>query len=215
MGTKSNIKQTILLDMDGILSDYFRSSIKVNFRNKKYDLDLYIDNLYKEWNTIYKNQWDMAKALDIDDDEWWKKTNFPSFWEHMPKTKECDEVINLVKKYVDKDNLFICSSHGNCPISAHGKCIWLKKYFPDFYKNQVLTQHKELLANPNHILIDDNESNIKKFKNKGGKTILFPRPWNSKWNKIEKKNPNYDPTVEKNLLLMYLDLELQKVFRNE
>ncbi len=207
----------ILLDMDGILSDYFRSAIQVNFKHNLFPNNdtLYPELLYKKWNTLFKGQWDMAKALEIDDDLWWKKTNYLDFWENMPKTKECDEVVHIIKDYVTNDNLFICSSHGNCEISSHGKCLWLKKYFKDIYKNQVLTQHKHLLANERHILIDDNELNIIKFRDDGGIGILFPRPWNSLWDEIEKQNPEYNPDIEKKLLLTYLDNELKKVFDND
>jgi 5'(3')-deoxyribonucleotidase len=42
----------------------------------------------------------------------------------------------------------------------------------------VFTSHKELLADDDSCLIDDDEKNIKAFREAGGNALLFPQPWN-------------------------------------
>jgi hypothetical protein len=37
---------------------------------------------------------------------------------------------------------------------------------------------KHLMANPKHLLIDDNARNCQKFSDAGGLAILFPQRWN-------------------------------------
>lgn len=46
------------------------------------------------------------------------------------------------------------------------------------------THGKELLAAPDHVLIDDADANGKKFTARGGKSITFPQHWNARANFI-------------------------------
>ena len=104
-------------------------------------------------------------------------------WENLNKTPECDELIKTLKERFGT-NTYIASSPCDAR-SAGGKFKWLEKNLPTFIKGEIpsrrviFTRHKELLAKPDTILIDDYEKNVKKFITEGGKAILFPRQWNS------------------------------------
>jgi len=42
----------------------------------------------------------------------------------------------------------------------------------------LFSWHKEKLAAPCRLLIDDRSENVKAFRDAGGSAILVPRPWN-------------------------------------
>lgn len=61
-----------------------------------------------------------------------------------------------------------------------GKRDWVRKntqFCP--YKDLTLCSSKEVHAGPGKVLIDDSDSNIKKWCDAGGAGWLVPRPWNA------------------------------------
>jgi hypothetical protein len=44
----------------------------------------------------------------------------------------------------------------------------------------VTTAPKRLLAKPDHVLIDDKDSNVEEFIKDGGRAYMPPQPWNSR-----------------------------------
>lgn len=97
------------------------------------------------------------------------------FWANLPPTKEFDNVLKLL------DNITICT-YAVTPAALFGKEAWCKKYLGNL--PVVYTKHKEKLAHPTALLIDDYDAHYENFS-EHGHAILFPRPWN--------KNSGLDP----------------------
>lgn len=103
-------------------------------------------------------------------------------WASVPESAEFDLLLQYCEALVGRENICVLtglvSSYMNCPGCLDGKIDWLQKHFP---KGQhfLIGLSKHFCAQPDALLIDDNEDNINKFRKHGGQTILVPRPWNS------------------------------------
>ena len=79
------------------------------------------------------------------------------------------------------DFCFLTSSgnHSKRPIyaagGAYGKLLWLAENFNGVSVSICRDKYKH--ANPNALLIDDNEGNVRKFRNSGGRAFLFPHAY--------------------------------------
>ncbi len=159
--------KTILLDMDGVL---------VNFQKHCFD----IFNLdYENINNLCV--WDMSKLVGLSGSDFFKTIK-----EHGPIFLNCEpypwykELIELCKQYTD--NLVIASSPiVHYPETYTEKIYWLNKH--DINEDNgigvMLGVQKELMANPDTVLIDDSDKNITKFRKEYGKTITFPQYYNN------------------------------------
>jgi hypothetical protein len=102
-----------------------------------------------------------------------------SFWATVPKSRECDDLVHTAGCLVGHENVFIATTPTKDP-EAHGaKVEWIKANLPEWIHRQYfITPRKWILAQPGAILIDDHAENCSRFEYEGGKSILFPRPWN-------------------------------------
>ena len=154
----------ILLDMDGVLADFYGHWLKVAGR----------ESLIKDWPL---GEPSISKVASISLFEFWEITVLPDFWYDIPKLPWFDDLINLVRKF----GIFtICSDPGPYPNAASQKIRWLKKYLGMRFDDYMLGPLKYLMAG-NGILIDDSDENINAFKAHGGQAILFPACTNSNW----------------------------------
>lgn len=142
---------TILLDMDGVLSDF-----------------------EKQFGGLYGQE-----ALKNRDRKLWVE-QWPDFienkqFEKLPKFPGCDELLSFIRKYPEIQVEILTSSGG---LKFHEqvkeqKKAWLKKY-GIAYKPHVVPgrKHKKEYATPETILIDDTEDVIESFNKAGGIGIL-------------------------------------------
>jgi hypothetical protein len=109
----------------------------------------------------------------------WKKCEGFSFWSHMDKTEEADEIINLL---TGLDWRFLTASPRTLPFGHDawsGKSMWVERNYPEHYHRlTVVTGEKSWYARKDELLIDDFDHNVNEWK-RVGPAILFPRPWNS------------------------------------
>lgn len=147
----------ILLDMDGVLTDLAYHIFQ--WHGVPYP---------KPWP---KMEYDIAKIMSKSQKECWDLPTF--FWSTIPKTREYEHILRLL----EGQEIVVCTSPTDAR-SAHGKLDWLKRNYPDGYDDFVICRDKSHLANRNTLLIDDHDKKVAKFRMKGGRAILFPRPWN-------------------------------------
>ena len=162
----------ILLDLDDVLSDCTMSALKyLGCTDPKFDPGWGYDIL-RAVNELQPKEFtaDMLwSRLDID------------FWSNMPKSRECDWLLDVAAGLVGSKNVCVLSS-ATYPAAMIGKLKWMEKNLPDWMQGQYLFgSHKEFCAAPNHLLIDDNDANVDNFRDAGGQAILVPRPWNHKY----------------------------------
>jgi len=155
----------IILDVDGVLADFTEAACKVHghsgFRSTKWDFFL-------DW--------------DISETEFWGKIHAlgNSFYEDL--VQPYPWLAELMTRIDTADDWVLMTATGNNPACYSGKKIWVDKYIQPLFQKEVkliMGHEKHLLAGPNRLLIDDNETNVSKFLSAGGYSILFAQPWNS------------------------------------
>lgn len=147
-----------LLDMDGVLVNFIQGMID------SHGWDIEHDDV-ASWNFHY--------SLGLTDKEFWQPSYSTDWWlnlEPYPEAKQFWTSLSWIS-----DVVFCTSPNMADPTCASQKAMWLKKH--GFTGDYCIGPRKELLAG-NGILIDDSENNVAKFRQAGGRAILFPRPWN-------------------------------------
>lgn len=154
----------VFLDMDGVIADFARSALAANGITD-YQYSELTQDIAKQFCENEKQEQEFYEKLQYD------------FWVNLPKTAEADFVVDLLHRLYGED-LAIASSPLRISGCAQGKIDWLKKNFPFLERRLLLGKPKYLMAAPDKLLIDDLEENIERFESRGGRGLLFPRPWN-------------------------------------
>lgn len=154
----------ILVDMDGVLVDFAGASCA----------------LHGKPGTLIDGP-DIAATLGISTNDFWEPIDDlgPGFWSDLPDLPWTEDLLNLVADYGASDRWHIATSPSLCPFSAMGKVIWLQHRLGRGFRRYMIGSQKWLMAKPGHVLIDDNEENIRLFELHGGSGILVPQTWNS------------------------------------
>ena len=154
-----------LIDLDGVLTDFVGACCKVH----------HMEDPYKDGENA--GEFDLAKLFDMSDTEFWHPLNKQSFWVNMKKTKEADQIVDIVEKKFGKENCAILTSPSDSELSIVGKINWVKDHYPQFKRRIIVAACKSFMARDN-ILIDDKDENVEEFDKYGGGGILLPRMWN-------------------------------------
>lgn len=152
----------ILLDCDGVLADFVTASIEAHGRSDTHDQ---IDS----WD-YFRDGWGMSPV------EFWTALRGRDFWTDI---RPYPWIAEFHKKLQELGTVTILTSPCDDTECASGKAIWLDKHLGIRPSATMIGSRKELLAKSKHLLIDDSESNVNKFRDAGGHAILFPQPWNS------------------------------------
>jgi hypothetical protein len=153
----------IFVDMDGVLCDFISAAFEVH--GKKYDAETYP-----------KLEWSIASVLGITEDEFWRVIDDCKhrFWPSLNRYPWASELLFEARSVASVSLLSTPSKSG---FSHSGKRVWVDEHAPDV--ELILCKSKHFLAAPGRVLIDDNDGNIKKWRDNGGLGILFPQPWNA------------------------------------
>lgn len=158
-----HINPIFYVDMDGVLVDWYRKMIIDH--GQEYDIDYILSRDTKKIEEIFPCM--TRKSMDdiMNDYNWWK---------NIPKTPECDELLDVVNTYTQSKNtnIILLSKPKNIE-SIIGKIIWIKNNLK-FAHSYVFTKRKYNYADNNSILIDDYSKNTTQFSNHGGNVILYP-----------------------------------------
>ena len=136
----------IFSDMDGVITDF-------NNRYKKY-----AGMMPAEYEKKFGKDkfWELADAEGV------------AFWVGMPWMEDGKTYWDYIKKY----DVELLSSPSRSETSRLGKRLWVRNNLPGIKLTLAQAYNKQNYAAPNHILIDDRESNIKQWRDKGGIGIL-------------------------------------------
>lgn len=165
----------IYLDMDGVLTNFEKGIFKAH--NKELDL--------LNWP---KGESEITNIWGITIEEFREPMEDENFWINLEPDPQFDNLFKLLDSYIKRGELCIATSHSGLPGAASGKVKWLDKYCPNI--PYAITKHKYLFVNNNSILIDDYDVNIEKFIKYGGRGILTPKPWNSKYKEYYDSTPD-------------------------
>lgn len=150
------------LDMDGVLVDFVNGALR------------------EHGHTIPAGmvKWDFNKQLNIPDPEFWGPFG-RSFWANLEWMREGQELLSELEALFTPEHIVILSTPCGTPGCAEGKLDWIKKHLPKYKRQYLFGPAKHLCASPSHILIDDYDHNVDKFRTYGGKACLVPRSWNT------------------------------------
>ena len=156
------MSNVVLLDMDGVLCDFVKSALTRHGRMDKYPVE----------------QWDMAAELGITDAEFWNPLVGHEFWCGIDPYEWCFDLVDIVQS-ASNGNVTLATSPCSDPFSASGKVAWIQKHLKHLARKFLIGPEKHRMAKSGVVLIDDSDSNCAKFSEAGGRSILFPQPWNA------------------------------------
>lgn len=150
----------IVLDMDGVLADFNAGACEVHNR------PLYAPTrwaYYEDWGITEEDFWRPIKELGA------------SFYKVcVPTCPWKQDILNIVR-YYDPEFLIATANPMHAGLLA-GKVGWLNHYVGPGHV--MIGDSKHLLASEGRILIDDNDDNVRRFRDHGGSAVTFPQPWN-------------------------------------
>jgi len=161
------MKHKVFLDLDGILADFVAGICEAHKREDPYELKKNMGS------------YDLLQVWEISPDELWGPANSLEFWKNIKRTSEADDIMNIVLEYFDEEQVCFLTApteHHGC---HSGKFEWIMQHYPSFKHRYLIGNPKQFCAGPRSLLIDDSEKNVKAFLKEGGRSILYPRPWNA------------------------------------
>lgn len=173
-------KPVILLDMDEVLVDFVGGVYRMWGVSRE---EVEALRTPGEWCVLEPLEKAVNQTLGIDG--FWDAIHAvgSEFWEALDPLPWADELIELVESW--DVPWYVVTAPSDCPTSYNGKVRWLKARFGSRFDRFIISPHKELLAQPGRVLIDDREENVHKFtvgsdgRPTGGAGIIFPSRGNS------------------------------------
>jgi 5'(3')-deoxyribonucleotidase len=165
----------ILLDMDGVIANFFAASLAAHSAAvvKKYGIKFQ----FEIDATFPRGDWDIPKLLGITAKDFWDPIDNYDFWINVPAF---DGARAFVEELQTVAPVTICTSASWSSDCAKAKIEWIENHIgrkiPAFVCHHGAK--KSLLANPEHLLIDDYIKNIHEFRNAGGAVHHVLGPWN-------------------------------------
>jgi len=174
----------IFLDLDDVLNCCTMTCLRrIGCPVKERDLHLFDPewefDIVKAANAIHPTKKFTTESF------WWEINR--GTWRTMPKSEECDWLIELCVDIVGRKNICVLTTPINDPDCAAGKVEWIQENLPGWLHRQFLIGlPKWICAHHGALLIDDKYQNVVEFRRAGGQAIVVPRPWNLHYNKDPK-----------------------------
>ncbi len=158
------MKTRILLDMDGVLTDFVGGALRIHGWTRE------------AFEHVWPLQsYDLAGPMGLTEEAFWRPISAMNevFWMGLQPLPWARELMELIRSVTD--DWYIVSRPSQDPSCYSGKAFWLKRFFQDqSFDRFVLTPHKHIFVGPNVLLIDDLEENINNFVAVGGDGLVFP-----------------------------------------
>jgi 5'(3')-deoxyribonucleotidase len=158
------------LDVDGVLADF------VGGVHRK----LGIEFSYDAWP--YKKGpegWNFHDEIGITFEDLSELCDF-EFWKNLEWTPDGHDILRVVLRYFDPNQITLLTSPMPNVMSASGKMAWIMDKLPAYkFRTGIWTDSKAILAGvPDSVLVDDHQKNTDVWQAGGGRAVLVPRPWN-------------------------------------
>jgi len=163
----------ILLDLDGCLVDFLGGACK--FHNKAYD-----GHPHDPENQTEQKPWNIEPVFQMSAPKLWNPLGY-EFWLNLEPLPWCYEVVELLSARFGEENICLLTSPVRTKGCIEGKMDWIRKNLPQFRRRFLIGPRKEFCASPTSVLIDDHSDNIDRFIAAGGRTFLFPAPYNARF----------------------------------
>jgi len=166
--------ELIVLDMDGVLADFFGAALAIMNRE------------YPDIVPWTRENWPKGEDggiepfYDVSPEEFWGHINGePNFWYNLPMLPWAKELVRKVKERSER--YVIMTSPSLDPQCFSQKYLWLRDKLKVSHFSIIVGGQKELLAGRNRLLIDDRQKTCGKFIEEGGSAALFPNEQNVNW----------------------------------
>jgi 5'(3')-deoxyribonucleotidase len=162
-------QRQILLDMDGVLSNFVEGAIGQLNRELATDLTVkeYVQKGYG---------WNMWEPYEITPNAWWSLLEKdPNIWSNLKPFPWAKQLYNKLKEFGE---VTILTAPSENPYCAAQKIGWLYGHLGINSSSVMIGSRKYLMAG-NGILIDDYPKNVKDFTEAGGEGIVVPSNWNT------------------------------------
>lgn len=172
------MQREIYLDLDGVCVDFISGAISAHNHDP--------DEVLARWATDHRGVLNPYDVMGIEMDTFLDRLHEmgESFWIEL---KAYPWFEDLYMQLSGIGHVMFCTASTRSPSCLSGKLHWLQERFGHDFQDFVLTTHKERLAHRDACLIDDFDSNVNRFRLRGGHGILFPQIWNS--NHVIAQNP--------------------------
>lgn len=163
----------VLLDMDGVLVDMV-GGICERFGWT------YPSHLTDARQRCGKTTYYLAEVFGVTRDDIWPHLG-REFWAGLQPLPWWQEVLSLLEERFGEENICLLTHPIETDGAVDGKRDWVRRMLPQYANRYLIGPSKEFCASPRHVLVDDHETNIAKFRLAGGHTFLFPSPWNKRY----------------------------------
>jgi len=163
-----NSLNCILLDIDGVLADFFGGVCKIYGKNP--------EEVAISMN--YRVPWDLSLVFSDFTGENVVKICSEEFWANLDIYPWANLLIQSLRSEFPLAKIQFCTSAGLASTkyfinAINGKLKWLKKHFPDLIDTTVFCHNKRHIIGDKTVLIDDNPV----FLNTN-RIVPFPQWWN-------------------------------------
>lgn len=176
MKNRSEDLKTLYLDMDGVVVDLVLAMMNRHGAPYPYE--------NKERHGIFE----MSGFFGLSREAMWDGLD-ADFWASAPPHDDLPATKAAISEVTSWDNVCIVTSPvsvrtGDC---VDGKLRWIRRHIPELpAKNVAFCAKKYLLAGPDKVLLDDWEENTVPFDAAGGRSVLFPRHWNTRHEQVDR-----------------------------
>lgn len=158
------MKPSLLLDVDGVICDFIGGMIR------SHGWDITPD----DWTS-----WSHHHTMGITDKTFWEPTWRKNWWSDLQPYPGAVEFVRMLASRFEIT--FASAIHLNWS-SGPQLLRWLTEHeFFDAvgdHRAYMLGERKSLL-NGGGVLLDDYDDNCERFDRAGGRSIVYPQPWNS------------------------------------
>lgn len=165
------MKNTLCLDMDGVLADFVTGICWAHRRPDPYN------------DPANYGKFDMDKIWGMSPRGFWCVTEKSGFWLDLPEMPDAREIVRWSLENFGQDNVCVLTSPALSANCVPEKREWLKRHFPEL-KHVLFGSAKQFLAGPGRHLLDDRDANVEAFNEAGGTGVLLPRLWNSGYKRV-------------------------------
>jgi len=161
----------LAFDMDGVLANFNRAALVAHGA----------EDLWEKDERRGPECWDTPKLLGITPSEFWEPLKDANFWSSLDRYK--DGMSMFMYAYMNYDEyIYILTAPYPCAGCYAGKFMWFDKWLRGSlkYGQLVMTSDKYMFATDDSILVDDNSTNCRLWKEAGGHAFLVGRPWNER-----------------------------------
>mgnify|MGYP001299684719 CR=1 FL=1 len=158
----------ILLDVDGVLADFFGGVCKA-FGN---------DALSVASSLNYHVPWDLSQVFPEFKGETVTEICSEDFWSSLDLYGWAEPLVEALKKTFPGVKIQLCTSAGKPSTqyfkhAVNGKIRWLKQHFPELVDDTIFCFDKRYIVGRKTVLIDDNQVLFD-----DDSVIPFPQWWN-------------------------------------